>query len=389
MKKWHLMLFVPLICSIGFSVTFVEAQDTKGKPKWYFQLGKDYSGAPLQAALDANTDVSYFATSARIYEVREGKARQIAHSPDESSRVTLAAGGGVYAVMTQKPGWKGLFSVNIYNMSGTPVCELKRKEFPHGFGSLYLGFKGKLIATATPLDDWQGLSGRFDIVFWNLKGEAVQSVVLDGLQTGVMDAFGEAILFLGEKEARAFSESGKELWKLKGSYRKAALSSAGRLALLNPSATKNIKQVLMFKGKGEPASLTVPTPVHGLEVVPDGSSGIIVGDRGRYFRLDPAKGEMKEGKRLPLKSNYYIFHTALIDKYTVAFGLLERTGKAPDERWTKGDIIVVDKKDTVLFRKEFPVQQAISLYPTVFTTFGSYRVIGLTEDSATLIELGK
>jgi hypothetical protein len=386
MKK-PVLVVLCLLCSILPVTADPASPDLRGTVLWQLQSDKDFRGAVLHGVAGVDGKDSYIATAARLYRVRDGRAKIIAERPDKDSRLSLAPGGGTYAWLTQKASLNGLFSVEVSGVSGEHRSELVLKEFPHGFGSLYLGFQGRLIATSSPLDDWQGLAGRFRITFWNRGGEMLESVVLEGRQSGVLDPSGEALLFLGEKEARAFSASGKELWRLKGHFRKAALARGGRIAVLNPGAQGTLDQVLVFRGEGEPSALKVPTPVHGLAITPDGSTAAVIGDGGRYFPLDVRKAELREGRRLPIRGTFYIFNAEFVDGRTLAFGALERVGESHHVRWPRGAIVIADLKGSRVFQRVFPVRQATAFYPALSTVFGSRHVLAFTQEEVILIKL--
>jgi hypothetical protein len=362
-------------------------EDLQVRILWQLRSDKDYQGAVLRGVVDAKGRESYLATAACLYRVKDGRTKLIAEQPERDARLSLAPGGGIYGWLTQKSSWKGLFSVRLHDISGAYLSELRLKEFPYGFGSLYLGFQGRLIVTSSPLDDWQGLVGKFRIVFWGRDGVMLSSFVLEGRHSAVLDPSGDAILFLGEKGARAFSASGKELWGLRGNFRKAALAQRGRIAILNPSEAGAINQVVIFRGEGKPVKAKAPTPVHGLTMTPDGSLAVVIGDKGRYFHLDLREATLREAQRLPLKGNFFIFNAEFVNEGTLVFGALERVGESREEIWPRGTIIVVDREGNIAFDKVFPVSQATSFYPAVSAAFGGRYVIGFTQESAILIEL--
>lgn len=389
MKKWFLLLCAIAIGCLMAQAGLSAAADQQGKVVWELLTSRDFSGPVQKAAAEADGRTAYLATMTTLYEVKDGKTRIIAEQPEKESRLALAPGGGVYAYLTPNPAWRGLFSARLFDIMGKKLTDLQLKEFPHGFGALYLGFRGNVIVTSSPLDDWQGLGGRFQFAFWSRQGEALGKVVVEGRHSVALDPSGESILLIGDKEATAFSSSGKELWRLAGSFRKAAIAKGGAVALLNPASAKEIDRVLIFKGSGEPTVVHAPTPVHGLALSADGSSAAVIGDRGRYFFLDLSKADLKEGPRLKVEGAFYIFNAEFMDSGVLALGLLRRSGEPPRETWPYGGILAVDAKGDVLLRKEFPVRQATASMPAIDVTFGSRHIIGYTNEMAVLMELKK
>jgi hypothetical protein len=392
MKRLILLVFSILIVIsylVGHANHLSASPEPKGRVVWELFKDKDYQGQIQRGAVDAQRRITYIATRAALYEVKDDKKiRIIAQYPKEEkeAKLALAPGGGVYAWLIPHPSWQGLFLVRLFNNSGNKIAELslKNKNPPYGFGALYLGFQGKLIVTATPLDDWEGIRGRFQFTFWNQLGRILNTVVLGGRHMAVLDPTGEAIVLLGEKEAIAFSPDGKELWRHPGKFRKAAITKSGNLALLNPSSSEEINQVHIFMSSHEPTKVELPTPVHGLTLAADGSSAVVIGDQGRYFYLDLSAPKWLEGKRLPFDGTFYIFNSKFVNSKTLALGVQHRTLKAA---WEKATIIIIDQNGNPLFQKEFPIREATSFIPGLDVTFGSSFIVGFVEDTTILIEL--
>lgn len=358
-----------------------------GQVVWQLFTDQDYSG-PVQRGAVAG-EVVYLATMATLYEVKDNVVRVIGERPDEEARLALAPGGEVYACLIHNPDWHGLFSILLMDIPGRRLAKLRLEEFPYGFGALYLGFQGNLIVTASPLDDWQGLDGRFQYTFWSLEGKVLDTVILTGQQLGVLDPSGMAILLLGEEGATAFSASGKGLWRFPGQFRKAAIAKNGGLALLNPASREAIDRVFIYDGSGEPTIVHVPTPVHNLIAVPDGSLAVIVGDQGRYYYLDPVTADLQEGPLLPLEGTFYIFDAEFVDDETLALGVLRRAGKPPEHTWPDGSIIVVDREGNIAFQKTFSIREPIASVPAIDVAFGDQFVVGYTQDTTILVDLGQ
>jgi hypothetical protein len=221
----------------------------------------------------------------------------------------------------------------------------------------------------------------------------VRKVVLDGRRVGIPDPAGETILLLGKEDAVAFSASGKQGRPFPGKYRKAAVAKEGKLALLNPSSPRETREVHIFrdiaKTEGEPVPVKaeIPTPVHDLILTPDGSSAVVVGDRGRYFLLDPSTGNFREGTRLPFEGTFYITNLKYVDANTLAMGVLHREGEPPKVTWPKGTILVIDLKGKVIFREDLLIQRASAGEPHIDVAFGSRFIVGYTKEKTMLIEL--
>jgi hypothetical protein len=300
--------------------------------------------------------------------------------------------------MIPHPFGRGLSCVRLFDLSGKQIGELNPKDY--GFGALYLGFQGKIIVTTSPLDDWQGIRGRFQFTFWGKDGTILnkERVILDGRHMAILDPAGESILFLGDKRAEAYNASGVKLWEHKGNFRKGAIAQNGYLALLNPSQSEKIKQLVIVKKNPleppevSPTTIPVifPSAVHGLTLTPDGYLAAVIGDEGYYSYLDTSDGKLKEVKKPLLPetgSNYYIFNSKFVNAKTLALGIQRRIGKPPKTTWDNCKIIIVDREGNTLFEKEYLLREAISSIPGIDVTFDSRFIVGFTQDTAVLVEL--
>jgi hypothetical protein len=385
MKRLFFMLIAATVCLVC-QPRSVQAENGV---VWEFFTNRDYRGSVQRGAVDAASGEIYLATMATLYGVHDGEIFAAAERPKENARLHLAPGGGVYAWLIPYNTWDGLFSVRLMQVPDKQIAELRFEEFPHGFSALYLGFQGKLVVTATPLEDWQSLTGRFRYTFWSRDGRALKKLEVPGQQVGILDGTGTTILFLGQKAVTAFSASGKQLWQLPGQFRKAAVAKEGKLALLNPASRESINQVVIFGGSGEPAIVTLPTAVHHLALTPDGAQAAVIGDSGRYFFLDTATGDIKDGPALPLDAVSFVSDVEFLDTDTLVLGALQRTGEPPQHTWPSGSIIVIDRGGRVVFQKKFPISEPVAFVPAIDATFESELFIGFTQDTALLVKPGR
>jgi hypothetical protein len=354
---------------------------------WQLFTDQDYVGPIQRAAVVEGGQAVYLATTAALYRVDAGGAQLAAQRPQEEARLALAPGGEVYAWLIPESEWLGLFYIRLMDMSGRQLAELKLDEFPHGLGTLYFGFQGRLILTASPLDDWEGVSGDFLYVFWSRDGTRLADVTLPR-QLGFPDPTGNAILLLGQERAVAFSSSGEELWRISGQYRAAALAQDGDLALLNPDATAAVDEVHIVIGGNEPSVVQIATPVHDMILVPDGSRALIVGDQGRHWYLDPLSADLQEAPQLPYDQRFYISDAEFLNHDTVALSGLHRAGEPPNHTWPSGTIVVLDQAGSPAFEQTFDIREPLAFIPSIDVTFGQSLFVAYTEDTAILVDLG-
>ncbi len=356
---------------------------------WQLSVPRDLPAPVQQAAIDPGLRTVHLATLGNLYEVRDAKAVALAKPPAPEAGIMLAPGGGLYAWLLPSGKPEALYSAQLRNMDGSVLGNLRIEDPPYGFGILYLGFRGRLVVTATALDDPEGIRGRYLYTFWSPEGKVLRQLIRPSRGVGIPAGDGTAFLLLGEKEATAYSPDGTQLWQLDGQYRKGAIAGAGKLALLNPAPREGIDRVHVFTGSAQPTVLKIPTPVHHLRLAPDGSVGVVGGDRGRYFFLDPAAARLEEGKRLPFDAELFLTDLELVDRETLALGVLLRQGDPPRHTWPRGGLVVVSRRGAIRFRQEYPIREPLSARPAVDVTFGVPIAVGFTLDKTVSINLGQ
>ena len=393
MKKFlFLILPAAILLVLGNGNSRSAFAQPKGQILWRLNTDIHYQGPVQRSVVDFENKVVYLATLTSLYGVREGKVEEIARRPEKEkeARLLLAPGGDVYAWLLPDSHGRGLFYIRLFNISGGIIAELRLKDFPYGFNAFYMGFKGRILVTASPLDDRDGIGGRFQYTFWNQQGDILKRLPMDGQQTCVLDGAGTTILFLGKKEAVAYSPRGDKLWGLPDRFRKAAVTREGRLALLNPSSREQINQVVVYEAGKKPETATIKTPVHGLTLTPDGSSAVVVGDQGRYFFLDPSTLNVQEGQRLQsigLEGVFYITNLRFVNPQMLAMGILHRQGQPPKATWPRSTILFMDREGNVAFRTALEIRRATAFDPKVEVAFGSRFIVAYTEETALLIDL--
>ena len=128
-------------------------------------------GPIRRGVADAGGIGAYLATTTSLYRVEDGRPRVIAKPPQPDAQLVLAPGGQVFAWLIPSMELRGLATVVLSHLpEGALGPRLRLEEAPFGFSDLYLGFQGKLIVTASPLDNFEALGGRFLYTFWDREG---------------------------------------------------------------------------------------------------------------------------------------------------------------------------------------------------------------------------
>lgn len=375
-------------CSAWCIVAFLSlptAAFSQGRVPLELRADRDYSGPTQRVVVDSASQVTWLATPSTLYEISDGVPRVVDKGPGDGAQLALAPAGGFHAwlVRGQAPG--GLFTIQLMAAPARRVAELKMEKFPYGFGALYLGAGGNLVVTATPLDDWQGLSGRFLYIFWNRDGKRLGDATLNGPRIGVVDPTGSAIVLLGETEVVAFGAGGQEIWRLPGRFRKAALADGGKLALLNPAERERLGQVVIVRN-GKATVTRIPTPVHDMALSPDGSRGVIVGDIGRYFHVEVDSAEVKESAPLSMDGTFYITAARFLDEKTVVMGVAQRESKS-SKRFTRGAVVAVGLDGQILLQRSIKIEDN-TFAPLLGVTPGSRTFAAFTPQSTLILSVG-
>lgn len=305
----------------------------------------------------------------------------------------MAPGGGIYAWLVPGKAASGLFTVRLVKIPKEPIAELRLKEFPFGFSTLYLGGAGRLIVTKTPLDNVEGLGGDFLYVFWSSKGGINSKVTLKGRRMGVVDVAGDALLLLGEQDAIAFRNDGTKIWELKGNYRRGALADGGSVALLNPAPGDATREVHVYKDHVGTHIIKMPTPVHDLALAADGSEGAIAVDEGGLFFIFPQLCghdgcTPRKASFLPDDDRaFFITAVQFVDPRTVAIGVIQRVGTGPRFKFPAGAIFAVNTEGTVLFDAPVTLKQPATWTPSIDVTYGVPFFAAHTPHRALLVSL--
>ena len=355
------------------------------------QADLDYQGAVHSIAFDESGD-AWMATGQTLYKVQGGRAQVIDVAPGRYDQITLAPGGGIYARLVAGGVPAGLFTVELVKIPREPIAELRLPDSPYGFGAIYLGGAGDLIVTVTPLDDSEGLGGRFRYVFWSREGRMLSETTLDGRRTAVVDVAGHALLLLGEKDALALSNEGQQLWKLDGAFRKGALAAKGTIALLNPANA--IDEVHVVR-KGNATPIKMRSPVYDLALAANGSVGAVAINEGELSFVSPGTCERSSCKLRPVSALFLDGRTFLIsairfvDQATLAVGMIQRVGEASPFSWPSAAALVVNTSGGVMFRTSIKLEQPATWAPFIDVSYGARFFAAHTPHRALFVRLDR
>ena len=356
------------------------------------QVGRDYDSPVNSIVFDASGD-AWMATSKSLYHVLGGRPQLVATAARKYDQLALAPGGGLYARLLTGRVRAGLFTVELVRIPKRTIARLRLPDSPFGFGAIYLGGAGQLIVTVTPLDSSEGLGGAFLYAFWSVKGKMLAKIRLEGLRTGVVDVTGDALLLLGESNAIAFSNSGKQLWKLDGRFRNGVLAASGAVALLNPAAKDAIREVHVRRNDTV-IRLTMRSPVYDMALAADGSDGAVAIDKGELFFLAPQSCERQQCALRPVPSlstagRYLISAIRFVGPKTVAVGVINRVGEIPPFTYPSAAAFAVDTSGKVLFRTNITLEQPATWAPSIDVTYGARFFAAHTLQKTLLIRLDR
>lgn len=357
--------------------------------------GTHYRGVVERITFDQKGE-AWMGTTQVLYRVADGQAQAMDAAPTSDRQLALSPGGGVYAWLARGRAPAGLFTVELMEIPKKSLAELRLPEPPFGFGALFLGGTGGLIVTATPLDNQEGLEGRFLYVFWSRDGRILSRVTLEGPRLGVVDVNGDALLLLGPADALAFRNDGRQLWRLDGRYRKASLAAKGRIALLNPAAPESLDEVHVFRN-GKVTRLTMPAPVYEFALTGNGALAAVGIGTGAILFVEPRSCNTSTCKPprpaagIAADASLRITSLGFVDASTLAVGRILRVGEAPAYSYPEGRVLVVPTFPTTTneppFEVKLPLAQPATWAPMVDVTYGRQTFGAHTTDRAVVVSL--
>lgn len=342
------------------------------------RTGIDYRAPIVRAAILGQDDL-VLATHAELYRVRGGKASLAVRQLASDARLILAPGGRAYAWSRQRgDARRPVTEVLLRRLDGEDGPTL-RVDKAAGEAEVILGSDAKLILTRAPERDWEGTFGNFRYTFWSADGRELQSHSLP-YGVAVLAADGSAIAILTGQHALAFSANGTPLWRFEGRYRKAAIASEARVALLNPADRQSIRQIHVVTGGQRGRTIELPTAVHHLSITAEGKSAAAAGDRGRYFFINVLRASLREGQALPAdRTTPFIFDLELADDGRVAIlGVLHRAAAAP--HWPRASVIAIRANGRVAFTKTVEVDDPTAGEPAIDIRGGDSAFVAYTRD---------
>jgi hypothetical protein len=359
-------------------------------------IGTDYVGEARELKFDTSED-ALFSTTKELYRVQGGRLHLIDKvDPRNNERFAVVSGDGAYGRLVQSGVPPGLFVVDLVDPLvplRAPV-RLRLGNYPHGFSNLYLSTgAGPLIVTSTPLDDAEALRGRFQYTFWARDGTQRADVTRNGRRNGIVDVEGYAILLLGEQDAIAFNEAGTEIWQRTGRFGRGALAGRGRIALLNPVALDQTKQIDVVRGSAT-TTIHMDDAVRALALTADGLMAAVAVDKAKVTLLDVQScrhGRCAKPKPVNLqlpRGQFFITALQFVDATTLAVGVIERQGNAPPFRYPRAMVLAVDTDARVSFyQRELLLAQPATWTPEINATFGVRKFAAHTPQKTLLIEL--
>jgi hypothetical protein len=99
-----LVLLLGIVLAIGERNRSLATPEFHGEVVWRLSTDEEnsYRGPVQRGAFDSERKVTYLATMATLYRVRDRRVEPV-QSPEKEARLALAPGGGVYAWMLPHP----------------------------------------------------------------------------------------------------------------------------------------------------------------------------------------------------------------------------------------------------------------------------------------------
>ena len=356
-----------------------------------FVTGRDHVGPVSRAVFDQERGIAYLATRTALHEVRGDKLLPIGKRPHTEARLLAAPGGSAYAWLFPHPQEYGFFAAELNSLPNRAAAPSPhRLKGPRGvarFLALYLGFQGKIILTAAPLENREGFTGPFLYTFWDRKGGLRERLELPSRKNVILDPAGDAVLLLGRQEATVYAPDGSMIMKpVLGHFRNGAVAAKQKLLLLNPADARGTDQIHVVKiPSGDTTRIEAPNAVHLIRIAPDRPLAVVNGRQGAYSYLDLKGGELSPGPKLPVTGAYSISDMEFLDRDRLTFGIIRRKNGEPKEPWTEGIVLVMTRNEPTPLRLNFAIREPTASVPAVDAGLGGRYFAGYTEENAVLV----
>ena len=379
-----------IACALLVLIASIEAAAQVRTPH-EFRAGVDYDGLTQQVVFDRGGN-ALMATQSSLYSYTSGILKRVAVAADTDTQLALAPAGETYAWLVHDQLPPGLFTVQLTEFPQRHLADLKLTEYPFGFSSLYLGGAGRLIVTATPLDNPESSSGRYRYDFWSRTGRLISTAIHQGRHIGIVDPNGSAILLLGPSSAISYDTNGGVLWRLDGAYRKAALAGDGKFALLNPSQRTDARTLVVY-ADGAVSRATLSGPVHDLALSAEAADGAVAIDQGRLFFIAPrrchgSQCNLRPVTALPTASTSIITDMRFIDPATLAIATIEQSGTGSSRTFGAASIHVVDSSGHPVFDLPVILDQPFPGRPVIHVNYGVRSVAAHTPHRTMFVDIG-
>ena len=376
------------VAAVGFLLAGppnIGAALAEGRVFLEFEDGVDFQGQVRHATVDQH-GVAWIATHRQLFRVEHGRPVLVDSRSSRDRRLAIAPGGERYAWLDSRKAGFGKFAVELFDLNrpGTLIAEIGVTQPPSGYGSLHLGHKAGLLVGGTPLDDPEGLKGRFRYDFWNYQGTQLASVELPGQQAIYLDQRGESVLLLGEFGAIALPSNqgkgepnqGKEepLWSVEGRFRNAAVANGAEVALLNPA--NSIHEVYVVRSGRVAKKLRLAAPVYGLDITPDGSRGVVASGAGTLsiVELDfrgSGEPKMRQLPPLPILSAHYVTAARFVNSETLAVGVIQAYGPRPLAKFYAGSVLVLKVSGQPILQRAIQLPEQATWSPQLDVAFNN------------------
>lgn len=352
------------------------------------RVGAELSGPILRATVQSQ-DVSWIATQRELWQFSRGRLHLADSAAYDVTKIVVAPGGGRYLRLVAGQAPFGLFVADVLDTSDRSrvLARLQSADYPFGFSAIHVARNGNLFVTVTPVDDAEGLRGRFTYRFWSRDGQLTGESSIEGPRMGALDESGGAILLYGEKGADSVRPDGTRLWNLDGPYRKGVIASGGRIALLNPA--DDIEQLHLIRA-GSVTAVNFDSPVHELAITPDGAMAAVATDAGRVslFRTtgcDAHACSRFELPPLPAGGRVYVSSLRFVDRDLIAVAALGVSGSRPNERIEDGYLFLFTTNGQVEYRKKIALPQPATWSPLLDAGYRQAKFTVYTRDSASIV----
>ena len=311
--------------------------------------GPESVDPPRQVAYDGEANLLIVTTDSAAYLYKEQQLEEDSPLPAVvPGHFTVPPGGGELGTQTPS-GWEWR-AIDDFSAAAPPPPTAP------GIEILATGYRRKITVLGEPVDDHDGLSGRWR---WKFEGGTPEGILTEDEPVRAFGPEGNVVILADRTAAVLYNSVGQRIDEIKGRFRMAEVSRDGKTILLNDLDNPRF---VTIQYKGTEKGVDAGANVLGMRVSPNGKHAVVWYVRGWMRELDPKNGRFKRWFRLPETDDAFVSSCYVDNSGRLVAGLLVRS--APGQPYDTGHLMVA-KDGRVLAHGAHPIGAVSSAVPAV------------------------